>query len=142
MEIRINDKDYLQWLKISWQRQSDGYDRGYWYNPKSKEFFATCETKSTEHNPTGENICIGWVSGDNNAEYNSICTNCHNQDDSYLPPCHLWVTDYKYFDEFKDLQFDCMDNADWTLHFKNQMQISLNEKSINTGAEQVELIFE
>lgn len=141
--IEIEESQFTEWLQNAWNHQYDGWDRGYWYNPKSKEFFATCETKNTEHNPTGENILIGWVSGDNNADYDDICKTCssylgRNEETGKIDSscCECWESwkelELKYTNNpsFKQMQFECMENVGWVENIKKEAVIRLNEYKI------------
>ena len=141
--IKINEAEFDSWLDDAWYNQHDGWDRGFWYNPQNQECVTTCETKSTRHNPSGELVCIAWVSGDNNADYDDICFNCS----SYLglneetgevdsSSCESWESwrecELKYTDNpsFRNMQFECMCNVGWVKNVKEEAMRELEDYTI------------
>lgn len=131
MKIEVNVEEFSDWLQSAWCRQHDGYDRGYWYNPKTQKCVSTCETKTTEHNPSGELILIAWVNGDNNVSYDDICLGCssylgRNEETGEINhnSCEAWKDwydcelEYTNNPSFKNMQFECMENVRWVDNVK------------------------
>lgn len=145
MKIVINDNTFYIWACEAWKCCNDGLDRGFWFNPKTNTTTTTCETKNTEHNPTGELILIGWVKGDNNMSMENICEGCGNHNKEYPNNCEDWELWKKQELRFTDdpdpddMRWDCMDNVGFMEDFKKQCLDEINTVRKINNLDEIEI---
>lgn len=130
--LEIDEFKFSDWLKNAWLHQHDGWNRDYWCDVSDMSFWDTCETKSTSFVNGGSVVLICHVSGDNNADYNSICDFCSSHDENYEHCCDAWEGYHESFpeDDFEDMQFDCMGNVGWTDNIKEEIEERLSENFV------------
>lgn len=122
--LEIDEFKFSDWLKNAWLHQHDGWNRDLWWDSEDLEFWSTTETKSTSFVNGNSVVLICHVSGDNNADYNSICDFCSSHDENYEHCCDAWEGYHESFpeDDFEDMQFDCMGNVGWTDNIKEEIE--------------------
>lgn len=75
----INSKMLFDFRKTACERQSDGFDRGLWFDRKNNKFFRTCESKTTNYvfNESDDILLLVSVQGDNNTNgFDDVCEGC------------------------------------------------------------------
>lgn len=117
--IEINSEMLFDFRKNACENQDDGFDRALWYNKETKEFFTTCESKSTNYTFSDSNqiLLLIFINGDNNAdglkavcEYCSGC-NCKEEvfEDCLSEKLDEWYTISAYnwgTGEYEEIEFE------------------------------------